>query len=137
MQGAQNIEPVEIAIWIFAGGECLRLAARLTARHIGEKLEQAVGRGAQRTVLDQFVAQALAANGRIRTRAKQSDDGIGKTWIVTWINAEGVARYIGKTAAGEIELDMIGLFLGRAFVKAAARQKTHLGGIVARGASIG
>ena len=135
-QRRQHVECRGVAVRVLAVGERARLGASFAAEHVGEQLEEIVGRGAERNVGDHRVAQGLAADVAARIGAERSDHVIGQRRMVLRKDAEAVADDIIETAGAEIEFD-VPCGLGRAdAVEAAARQELRFAGIVARGSGL-
>ena len=74
LKGAEHVDVRHVAIWILAARERPRLLTNLAARDIREKLLERVGRGAERDVLVQNLAQGAVAYRRRVRRANHGDD---------------------------------------------------------------
>ncbi len=72
-------------------GQRLGLLAPLAAGHVGDELEQHVGRGAERHVIGQHLAQRPSGDRKVRRRIERRDHGIDQRRIVGRIDAEAVA----------------------------------------------
>ena len=137
LQRRHHVQRRCIAIGILALRQRPRLLALGAAGEIGEQLEQAVRRGRQRHVLDQDLAQRLAAHGSGMRGAEQRDDLVDEAEIVLGKDAEGIADDIVEAACLEIEVDMPGLLLRSLLVEEAPRHEVRRHRIFAGTAGFG
>ena len=137
LQRRHHVERRRVAVGILALRQRPRLLALRAAGEIGDQFEQRIRRGRQRDVVDQHLAQRLAAHLGGMGGAEHGDDLIDKAEIVAGKNAEGVADDIVEAAAAKIEIDMPGFLFRALLVQQAPRQKVAGDRIVARTARLG
>ncbi len=133
----QHVERGGVAVGILALRQCLGLGLALAAHHVGDQLEQHVGRGAQRHLLGQHLLQCPAGDREIFRRVDRLDDGGDQRRIVGGVDAEAVAHRVVEAGARKIEIDMPGRFLRLALVQQSRRQEARLDRRVARVAALG
>lgn len=137
LERRHDIERGGVTIGILALCQRPRLLALRAAGDEGDQLEQRVGRRRQRDVVDQHFAQRLAVDLGGVGGAEQRDDLIDEADLVACEHAKTIADDIVELALGEIELDVIGLFLRLPLVEQAPRQERRRDRIVARAAGLG
>ncbi len=137
LQRRHHVQRRCVAIGVLALRQRPRLLALGAAGQIGEQLEQAVRCGRQRHVVDQHLAQRLAAHRSGVRGAKQRDDLVDEAEIILGEDAEGIANDIVETACIEIEVDMPGLLFRSFLVEEASRHESCRHWIFARTAGFG
>ena len=123
LQHRHHVERRGIAVGILALRQCARLLALRAAGEIGDQFEQRIRRGRQRDIVEQHLAQRLAAHLRGVRGAEHGDDLVDQAELVAGENAEGIADDVIETAAGQIELDMPGFLFRSLPVEQAPRDE--------------
>src|SRR4029077_1888716 len=112
-------------------GSAFALCLRFAARKVGEQLEQHVRRRAKRDTIEQYVAQAAAADRKISRGAERRYHGIDERGMIGREHAEGVAPAIVDARPRRVELNVPGFLLRTRLVQPGARQENRLRRILA------
>ena len=127
----EHIEGGRVAVGIASLGEQLGLLASVATDEEADQLKQHVGRQPQRVVLDQGLAERLAADGKVRRRAHRGQHRIGQRRVVGGQHTETVAGAVGDAARRDVEDDVARVFLRPGSVQSAGGTKHGLDGKLA------
>ena len=123
LQRPKHVERSRVAVGIVSRRKRLAFAALLAAGHVGDELEQRVGRRSEIGLVQEMLAQRPLPDHPLRPRAELGDHRIDEDRMIGRKHAEAVADLVAEPARGKVDLDVPGLFLGVRRIEPAARQE--------------
>ena len=123
LQRRQNVERLGVAVGVLSLGEFVCLFPALSPRKVRNQLEQSIGSGRKRRVLDQHLAQRLLHDREVGGHADSSNNLVGQGGLVRGIDSETVADLVVEPTLGQVDDDVIGNLLRAGPVQPAPRHE--------------